>query len=271
MEGRRENDGALADLWRAARAAWPDLYVDTEDFASYVTEHAGQEGQGGKGLPSVERAGDLYLACACGRGQPRALAALEPLLVAAATRAAARIDRSRAFVDLVAQDVRALLLVGTPPKILDYAGRAPLESWLRTVAIRAALQHRRTKSDQPHDEIPCDLVASGAADLDLVRAKYRVEFEDAVRAALALLDASEREYLLLALRDGLTVDQISAQKGMSRATAARRVAAARDRIAAETRRLLHERLRLTPSELASIAALVGPDLHVSIVRLLGTE
>jgi hypothetical protein len=28
-------------------------------------------------------------------------------------------------------------------------------------------------------------------------------------------------------------------------------------------------MRLTPSEIASVAALVGPDLHVSIIRLLG--
>ncbi len=180
----------------------------------------------------------------------------------------ARIDPSRAFADVVTQDLRARLLMGDPPKIVEYAGRAPLTTWLKTVAVRAALNARRTKGEQQHDSVPSDLVARGEPELELVRAKYRPDFEAALRIALAALPERDRTLLCLTLRDGATLDKIAERYKVGKSTAARWLAAARDELTSETRRILKERLRLTQSELESLAVVVRSDLAVSIVRLL---
>jgi RNA polymerase sigma-70 factor (ECF subfamily) len=74
--------------------------------------------------------------------------------------------------------------------------------------------------------------------------------------------------LRLAYANGFTVDRIGGLYGVSRATAARWVAAAREALHDGTRRELCARLRITTSEYRSLAALVRSDLEVSVVRLL---
>jgi hypothetical protein len=70
---------------------------------------------------------------------------------------------------------------------------------------------------------------------------------------------------------GWRLERVATMYRVSRATAARMVAAARDALSAETRRLLRERLALTPSELESLVQLLQSQLEVSLVRLLGTQ
>jgi RNA polymerase sigma-70 factor (ECF subfamily) len=256
----------LEPLWQAAVAAWPAIPLPRERFIEHVLGH----GEAGA-LPGVEHAGDVLLACACAAGLQRAFEALEPLLVTAVARATARIDASAGFRDLVAQDLRTRLLVGDRPKIAEYAGRAPLASWLKTAAVRAALNLRRARGDRAHDSIPEGLMVAVAPEKDLVRGKYRGAFEDAVRMALAELPERERALLGASVGEGLGVDALGARFGVGRSTAARWLIAARELLARETRRVLLERLGLTPSELDSVAGELRSQIDVSVVRLLAVR
>src|SRR5438105_15650331 len=58
----------------AAAAAWPDLAITEGDFAAYLVARAGGEDEA-----AIERAhaADLFLACACSRGDEAAMRALE--------------------------------------------------------------------------------------------------------------------------------------------------------------------------------------------------
>jgi RNA polymerase sigma-70 factor (ECF subfamily) len=253
----------MESLWHAGRAEWPNIDVSYEAFAAQVARHADGE------PPSPERAGDVYLACAVALRAPRAAEAFDRVLTSSVARAVARIDGSRAFVDLVAQELRARLLLGDPPKIADYAGRAPLAHWLKTAAVRTALNARRAKGDRAHDSVASGLVGRQEIELDLVRDRYRAEFEEAVRVALRALPPRERAILCGNVRDGLSIDKLGEAFGVSRATAARWLASARETLAQETRRVLLERLRVTPAELDSVAAVVRSRVDVSLGRLLG--
>jgi RNA polymerase sigma-70 factor (ECF subfamily) len=68
----------------------------------------------------------------------------------------------------------------------------------------------------------------------------------------------------LHLVDGLTLPELCALQGVSRATIARRLASARDALHDATRRELTGRLRMSPSELASVTALVRSQLDLSV-------
>jgi RNA polymerase sigma-70 factor (ECF subfamily) len=218
--------------------------------------------------PAIEHAGDVYLACACALGVPRALEAFDRVLSSSVARGVARIDPSRAFADLVAQELRARLLLGDPPKIAGYQGRAPLATWLKTAAVRAALNLGRGRAEQRHESVSSKIHDPDRPEVAFARTRYRAAFEEALRLALRDLPARDRELLCASVRDRASIDVLAETYGVGRSTAARWLAAARERLTASARRVLQEKLRLTPSELDSLAAEVRSDVDVSIVRLL---
>jgi RNA polymerase sigma-70 factor (ECF subfamily) len=185
------------------------------------------------------------------------------------TRAVARIDASPAFAALVAQELRTRLLVGERPRIAEYAGRGPLAGWLRTAAVRIALNLRRGTAERRHDALSSKLHAVvSEPEVAMLRERYRDDFEASLRAALAGLPSRERALLGLSVRDGLTSEAIASLYKVSRATAKRMLARARDLLLEETKRELQGRIRLTTSEFHSVARVVCDDLDVSVVKLL---
>jgi len=264
-------EGALGALYEAGRAAWPGLAVEAATFARYLAERAAAPRAS---LPGVQVAADVYLACACAVGAPGAVAAFDRQFAEAIGRAIRSVDRSPSFVDDALQVVREKLFVSTactPPKIAEYGGRAPLRTWLRAVAVRASLNLRRARADRAHDALDGDDdLALGAADPDiaLLKAQYKADFEAAVRAAIARLSPRERLLLRLHVTDGLGVDMLGAHYRVSRSTAARWLAAARDALRTYTRAELTGRLHLTPSEIESLAGLVLSQLEISTRGLL---
>jgi RNA polymerase sigma-70 factor (ECF subfamily) len=228
--------------------------------------------RGGEGLPARERAPDLAIAFASFRRDPGALVALDRLITAATARAVARIDPSTSFADVVAQEVRTRLLVGERPRIVEFAGHGPLAGWLRTAAVRVALNLKRGLPQQPHGALSSSVGAVAVdPELAMLRDRYRDDFGAALRVALTRLPARERAALCLNVRDGMSADKIAVLYGVSRATAKRLLARARDTLAEETRRELHARLRLTESEVESVARALCGDIEVSVARLLAGD
>src|SRR5262249_131485 len=80
----------LADIVQAARAAWPGVELPPEMFLAHVRSKLGD------GLPIEPtlrelHTADLYLACACARGDPHALAAFDERCLSVVDRALPRL------------------------------------------------------------------------------------------------------------------------------------------------------------------------------------
>jgi RNA polymerase sigma-70 factor (ECF subfamily) len=261
----RELEAELCTRVECGRRAWPLLALDAESFVGHLAQHR---------MPPVEHAADLYLACACAYGVRGAVEALDRKHAPDIRSAARRVDSSESFLDDVLQAVRERLLVATPgnrPKIGEYAGRAPLKSWLAAAAYRVALNLRRGAAERPHDELTSDVGSVGAAiapELEYIRDRYKLEFDSALRLALSRLSPKQRLLLQLHLSDRLGIDQLAAMYKVGRSTAARWLAAAREAIYEETRSVLQERLELSTAEFDSLAALMRSDIEVSVVDAL---
>jgi RNA polymerase sigma-70 factor (ECF subfamily) len=254
-------ESSLPRFVETARAAWPELGVDTEAFARYAASRP---------LPPLTRAADLFIAYACAAGLPDAQRAIDPALRSAATETARRIDPAPAFADDVTQALREKLLASQPPKIGEYEGRAALGTWLRVIALRTAMNMRRRKGDQPGARVAPTSNAPGGEDLELayLRDRYRPHFAGAIEEALAALTPRERMLLKLTVSNGLGIEKIGSIYNVGKSTAARWLTAAREHLVEVTRERLRARLGTTDSEYASLAALVRSQLEVSVARLL---
>jgi RNA polymerase sigma-70 factor (ECF subfamily) len=251
------------------RAAWQGLALSFDGFADYFRPHAASAT-----LPAEGHAADMYLACACALEVGGALAAFERVFSADMMRAVASIHSSPAFVDETMQTVRQRLFVrrdGEPGKIASYAGRASLKSWLCAVAVRSAISVRRRKGDQRHKPFAADedrRIAKGGPEFEYLRGRYKAVFESAVRTAIERLPAKQRLLLRLNLVDGMTIDNLGTAYKVGRSTAARWLADARRALFEQARLDLQATLRLTSTELDSLAVDLRSQLEVSVLRLL---
>jgi RNA polymerase sigma-70 factor (ECF subfamily) len=266
---------ALRELLDGARAAWPTLKVSDADFLAYL---AARLPSGEEPLAAIRsiNAGDLYLACACARGVPGALVQLDRRYLSGVRDALARsLGVSLAFVDDVQQALREKLFIaqgGKPARILSYGGRGSLGSWLRSAAIRTALNLRPAARDEPLDELFSErAVSSDDQELRLLKTRCRKEFKDAFRKAIAQLGTDEVECLRLNLIEGLSIDRLAELYGISRATAARRLASARKKLMELTKEQLSERLGLSSGEVRSVVGLVRSQLDLSLHQYLGKD
>ena len=277
MEARRARElapraDAIEHALRRAeadgRAAWPEVPLDAVAFAQHVADRVRTRADVVGAIRALHPA-DLFLACACARGIPAALARFERAHLSRVPELVRRVDAWAAFAEEVAQIVREALLVpaqGRASRIAEYSGRGPLASWVRVVAVRTALHLRDEQrgleplEDGGGGEVP------GIVDpeLDYLKLRYRRVYEEALRAALAEL--SDRDALLLQLHyvDGLNIDRIGALFGIHRSTVARWRTTIRRSLLARTREHLRRRMRFTPAEFESLLRLVRSQLVVSI-------
>lgn len=239
----------------AGRSAHPEVDVDDARIVAQLADDS-----------KLENAPDVVLAAACAAGCPRALATFEArygAILDAPSRPGA-ID----VADL-AQSVREALFTGPSPKIAHYRGKAPLEHWLRVVVLRRAESMRRKRRLDVDDGAVLEAVVG---DGDPERAVRHREVGEAYRhaftSALEALPAEDRALLKLHYVDGLGIDPISRLLGIHRATAARRLATVRERLATDTLARAARETAMTQDELASALRSVRSQLDVSIRRAL---
>lgn len=128
-------------------------------------------------------------------------------------------------------------------RISTFRGEAALSTWLYQVALTTLRDHRRkvvrqtrptllgTISDQPAD--PAFEAEWGAPDEDASRAERR----QLVRDALDRLPPKFREVLVLRELEGLAYRDIARVTGLAQGTVESRIFRARERLAAELRRM----------------------------------
>lgn len=261
----------LTALVQDARAAWPGVTVSDGELLAYLAARLPPEGDAAAALGAL-RTSDLYLACACARGDAAALRAMEAGPLA---EVAAAVKRSTLHVpvDEVMQAVRRLLFVASAdaaPRIADYRGTGELRAWLRVTAVRAALKLLRKDRHQValDDEALAALPAAGGdVELEFVKRQYRAGFKRAFLDAMASLPAREQNLLRQHFLDDLSIDQLGALYHVHRSTTARWIARAQSTLFERTKRTLMKQMKVSRSECESIIRLAQSQLHVTLRTL----
>jgi len=261
----------LLEIVRAAREAWPTINLAPALFLPYLSERLPADEAAERALRRMCTS-DLYLACACARGDERALAAFEDRCLSVVDSALPRLGMPADGVAEVKQHLRQSLLVTAegPPRIVQFAGRGDLRSWVRVIAVREALAMRRQRErDRPlDDEWMAQALLPGAdPELEQIKNVYRCEFKKAFDEAILQLDDRGRTLLRQQFIDGLTIDQLATLYRVHRATISRWLERARLRVVDDTRAHLRRRLAVQPHELDSILRLIRSQLQVSMAAL----
>jgi RNA polymerase sigma-70 factor, ECF subfamily len=264
----------LAAACETARAAYPDLDLDPDVLVAAIVRGGGEDL-----AEHLERChvADLAIATAARDGVAGAIERLEHRHRETIEALCHRFAQPGYSFDDLFQVLRTKLFVAdgeTPARIGDYNGRGSLSNWLRVIATREFIDLGRRK-DRPRERAASEgeleqLLAPADIQLDAIKAEYRTAILAAMQEAVRELDGGDRHLLRQHLIVGLTFDQLTAVLGVHRATVARRIARARERIVRRTRELAGERLGLGEDELAEIYELVRSKLELSFQTLLAT-
>jgi RNA polymerase sigma-70 factor, ECF subfamily len=254
-----------------AKYTWPALPV--EQFVERLAELATDIPDVAEWLAALP-AEDLFLAWACGLGSPEALATFDRDTLSGARFAVVRTKLSSAIdVDEVLQALRVHLLVssdGKPARIGSYEGIGSLEKWVQTAAIRLAISHaRRLRPVAPDAEFLSELeIATGDAELDLIRMNFRKEFRAVFPQVLAALEPDDRTLLRLYFLDDVSLEAIGKLYSVHKSSISRRLSRVRGHVLVATRERMQVVLRVDEAQLDSLMRLVEGDLDLSLETFL---
>jgi RNA polymerase sigma-70 factor, ECF subfamily len=261
LVGEGAADGELERAFEAAvgraRAAWPSVVLPPEVFVAELARRlpAGLAPLEALGALRVE---ELWLTCAAARGDAGAVALLEAHYFDKARAALGGIRGGGAVVDEALQRLRTALFVGPAPKIGAYGGRGDLGRWLRTAAMRAAMDQLGPVREVAAGEGPLGGVAHAGDEpvVALMKREYGASFQAALRDAMAGLPRELRGALKQYYLEGLGVERMGALAGVAASTVSRRLDKARRLLREATRAALAARLRVDDAELDSILRLI---------------
>jgi len=279
LDAIAELDRRLWTLVAEGRAAWPELAVDAKDVVAFIARQATVE-LADATLDGL-RPADLYLACACARQVPGAIAAFDRDYMREVDVALARMRIGPPRLQDVKQLVRQRLFVGggtagqptSVGKIAEYAGRGDLRRWVRSVAVRTCLNElRKGKRELLVDDdhlIAQHAIATDDPEVEYMKRTYAGEFRAAFGDALGQLGAREQTLLRYHHVDGLNIDEIGAIYRIHRVTAFRWLEKAKELLVRSTLETLRARLKLPADELDSVLRMIRSQIHLSLVRHLG--
>jgi RNA polymerase sigma-70 factor, ECF subfamily len=256
---------APSERWREAAARWPGVALSDEAFSAYLTERASA---------SEAHDADLFLACACAKGDGAALAAFEDAFFPEVDVVLARVKGTAPAPDELRQLLRHRLFVGPEKRIVEYSGRGSLKAWFRITASRLALNVAiRAGRERPIESDALEFLVGGGDDPELAYLKgtYGDAFRSAFREAFHGLERRDRNLLRYAFREGLSVQAIGTIYDVHGATAARWVKTALDRLSARVRQTLRAHLGISEREYDAILRLIESHLHLSLERYMQTE
>ena len=257
------------------RRRWPDAPPADGAFADYVAERLAGQAELASTLSRL-RLDDLFLAWWAATSS-EGIAAFEQAYADDLRRLVARFPKLDPGE--LTQALRIKLFVGSetaPPRVREFSGLGSLRSWLKVVATRSFLDATRAKTRERTDELADDdLVALVGGERDPREAHQHSELQGAIKrafaTAVAQLSKRERTFLRHASVDGLTLDQIAATYQLHRATVARTLASARQRLQEATRQGVIEQLGIAPAELSSAIELLDSQIDLSLSRVFYTR
>jgi RNA polymerase sigma-70 factor (ECF subfamily) len=279
LEAIADLDRRLWTIVAEGRAAWPSLPLDAKDLVEFIARQATSD----LAEASLEglRPADLYLACACARQIPAAIAVFDRDYMREVDIALARMRIGPPRLADVKQLVRQRLFVGggnvgiptSAGKITEYGGRGDLRRWVRSVAVRTCLNDlRKGKREVLVDDdqlIAQHAIAVDDPEVEYMKRTYANEFKQAFGEALKHLGAREQTLLRYHHVDGLNIDEIGAIYRVHRVTAFRWLEKAKEQLVRSTLELLRGKLKLDAGELDSVLRMIRSQIHLSLVRHLG--
>jgi RNA polymerase sigma-70 factor (ECF subfamily) len=261
------DDQALQQAFAQGRKAWPGIELEFAVFREHCQRVLGEAPEWDWARFGTE----LFLCCGCAHGDDEATRALEADTLPHVVKAIARIDSEPQFVEEALQILRDKLLVGPRAKIADYAARGPLVAWLSVAAARVALDAIRSRNARKiqHADLPDRLAQTDSSPLnDIIKSRYGDSFQQALRHAISSLPSRERNLLRLQLVGRCSIDQLGRMYLVHRATAARWLEGARNRVFESVREQMKVEHHLTDGEFDSIARGVRSQLDLSITATI---
>ena len=260
------NPRTLAAAYADGRRAWPSVALGEERFAEHCTRVLGDAPD----YNWARHATELYLCCACAAGDRDATRILETNVLTPIGRALFRKHKDRELLQETVQILRTKLLVGQDAKIGTYAGRGALTAWLGVAAARVEVDVRRSQKN--HSSVEPSL-SEGAIIVDadqtsnLIEKRYLPSFAQALQAAIQDVSPHDRA-LLHSCIQGSSIDKLGEVYSIHRATAARWLERARNRIFASLRQSLMREHAFSDEEFDSIARDMCQRLDVSLASML---
>lgn len=250
------------------RAAWPDVQLDDATLAPMLAELLANDEL------APERFADVFVATAARAGDATASGSIFQRVRALAPVATRGVIAPAELDELIQQVCVKLLVAGNlPGRIVSYAGRGPLDAWLRAVVVRAALSMRRGRAEPATssiDELPWLELPLFADDPSLGGwRRHAPELRAALATAIAELPTRSRVALHQHFLDGLSADAIGRIYGVHRITAYRWIAQAKRAVLDRVRAELQDRIAGSPSEIDSLLRGVRSSFSITVERLFG--
>ncbi|MDC0668240.1 hypothetical protein [Nannocystis radixulma] len=244
-----------------ARVAWPAVAWQREDIARRL---ASVDPELWSDPAAADRRAELLVAWACLLGDRDAIRHAEVRYVRDVQPNLRALDLAAAELDEVLQTLRVALFVGAPggePKLARYSGRGALGGFVRTVAVRLALDRKRARQPADLGELARRLMTPlSDPDVDYQKELYTTRFTEALEAAWARLPMAERLLLRYHLLDRVGIDELAVIYRIHRSTAARRCASARQRLVTGTRAELGRAIGVSTRTVDSILRLIATRL-----------
>lgn len=269
IQAAADLERTLAAMLAAGRAAWPGIVVPDDVFLQHLAERLPGDGDPLAALAHTH-ASDLYLACACARGDAAAVRAFDQHFIAQVSTYLTRTQARPGVADEIEQRLRARLLVGDErlgPRIAAYSGRGPLGAWLRVAATREAQRLGASPESYPLDRVG-EIAVAADPELAYLKAHYGDDLAAAFAHTLSALEPREGAVLRLYYLEGMTADAIGMLYRVTSRTVQRWIAETREKILSEAHRRLAERLHLPRSEVEGLFGLLQSQIDVSIWRFL---
>jgi RNA polymerase sigma-70 factor (ECF subfamily) len=259
---------AIDTAYAAAQARWPEI---SGVRAAVYEQHVVQLGVAEANLR--QHGEDLYLALGCGVSDPAALRILKHNYLPSIDEHLARSGFDAASRADAIQQVMLDVCAGPSPRILTYAGRASLGTWLQVSAFRLAIQlsakTAKAKHQQQDDYLLQLVDCRKSPEAELLVGDTQAMFQQALDRAMDRTSERDRTLLRLCFRDGLSIDEIGTLYSVHRATAARWLVQIRKRLLEDVKTQLRQVAAFDESEFESLAAIVRSQLHISVSRVLG--
>jgi len=243
---------ALCARTLSAHAALPTALVSEAAWTTRLTELCPRDDDDGRAMPADLRVDELWLAVLLHANEANSVKQFEATLMPEIDIVARRFETDPDARDELRQMVRIKLLVGTPTaasKIRQYEGRGRLAGWVRTVAARVALNHKRGKRAHESPDILEALQLASTPEYRCLKAERQAVFWSCLRPAFESLEPRARTLLRLRYRVGMNAAAIAHSYAVHESTMSRWLTRARESLM----------LQFEARAKAELGSAVGPD------------